>query len=37
VRIRPENVDVVVEVKALFRDLREGAETEYSGVVDQNV
>src|SRR2546426_9364718 len=34
---RPENVDVVVEVKALFCDLREGAETEYSGVVDQNV
>src|ERR1700757_3276899 len=34
---RPENVDVVVEVKALFRDLREVAETEYSGVVDQNV
>src|SRR5437667_5961289 len=34
---RPENVDVVMEVKALFGDLREGAETEYSGVVDQNV
>src|SRR5438552_14407627 len=34
---RPENVDVVVEVKALFRDLREGAEAEYPGVVDQNI
>src|SRR6266702_181798 len=34
---RPENVDVVVEVKALFGDLREGAEAEYSGVIDQNV
>jgi hypothetical protein len=34
---RPENVDVVVEVKALFGDLREGAEAEYPGVVDQNV
>src|SRR5438876_948234 len=30
---RPENVDVVVEVKALFRDLREGVEAEYPGVV----
>src|SRR5271169_2948330 len=34
---RPENVDVVVKVKALFGDLREGAEAEYAGVVDQNV
>src|SRR6202011_4577618 len=34
---RPENVDVVVEVKARFGDLREGAEAEYPGVVDQNV
>src|SRR5258706_14344880 len=34
---RPENVDVVMEVKALFGDLREGAEAEYSGIVDQNV
>src|SRR5205823_7824153 len=34
---RSENVDVVVEVKALFGDLREGAETEYPGIVDQNV
>src|SRR3981081_4324840 len=34
---RPENVDVVVEVKALFGNLREGAEAEYRGVVDQNV
>src|SRR5437667_11292798 len=34
---RPENIDVVVEVKALFGDLREGAEAEYPGVVDQNV
>src|SRR5437879_13854806 len=34
---RPENVDVVVEVKALFGDLGEAAEAEYSGVVDQNV
>src|ERR1700751_3625814 len=34
---RPENVDVVVEVKALFGDLRDGAEAEYPGVVDQNV
>src|SRR5438128_11801191 len=34
---RPENVDVVVEVKALFGNLRKGAEAEYSGVVDQNV
>src|SRR6202011_5740405 len=34
---RSENVDVVVEVKALFGDLRDGAETEYSGVVNQNV
>src|SRR6266436_3841435 len=34
---RPENVDVVVEVKALFGDLRERAEAEYPGVVDQNV
>jgi hypothetical protein len=33
----PEDVDVVVKVKALFGDLREGAEAEYSGVVDQNV
>src|SRR5256712_3352125 len=33
----PENVDVVVEVKAVFGDLCEGAETEYSGIVDQNV
>src|SRR5467141_3231436 len=32
----PENVDVVVEVKTLFGDLREGAEAEYSGVVNQN-
>jgi len=34
---RSENVDVVVEVKVLFGDLREGAETEHSGVVDQDV
>jgi hypothetical protein len=34
---RPENVDVVVEVKALLGDVREGAEAEYAGVVDQNV
>src|SRR5437899_8923616 len=34
---RPQNVDVVVEVKALFGDLREGAEAEDPGVVDQNV
>ena len=34
---RPENVDVVVEVKALYRDFREGAEAEHPGVVDQNV
>src|ERR1700676_4306503 len=34
---RPQNVDVVVEVKALFGDLREGAEAEHSGIVDQNV
>src|SRR6266853_3512726 len=34
---RSENVDVVVEVKALFGDFREGAEAEYPGVVDQNV
>jgi hypothetical protein len=34
---RPEDVDVLVEVKALFGDLREGAEAEYPGVVDQNV
>src|SRR5258708_32343093 len=34
---RPENVDVVVEVKALFGDLPEGAEAEYPAVVDQNV
>src|SRR5580704_19671001 len=34
---RPENVDVVVEVKTLFGSLREGAEAEYPGVVDQNV
>jgi len=32
-----QNADVVVEVEALFGDFREGAETEYSGVVDQNV
>src|SRR5882724_5518851 len=34
---RPENVDAVVEVKALFGDLGDGAEAEYPGVVDQNV
>src|SRR5207302_319713 len=34
---RPKNIDVVVEVKALFGNLREGTETEYSSVVDQNV
>src|SRR5258708_36320623 len=34
---RPANVDVVMQVKALFGDLREGAEAEYPGVVDQNV
>src|SRR5258708_14764969 len=34
---RTENVDVVVEVKALFGDLREGPQEEYSGVVAQNV
>src|SRR5258708_610538 len=34
---RPENVDVVVEAKAFFGDLREGAEAEYPGVVDQNI
>src|SRR5580692_9542561 len=34
---RPKNVDVVVEVKALFSDLGEGAEAEYPSVVDQNV
>src|SRR5258708_22544862 len=34
---RPENVDVVVEVKALFGDLREGAEAEYARLVDPNV
>src|SRR5271169_3247960 len=33
----PENVDVVVEMKALFGDLGDGTETEHSGVVDQNV
>src|SRR5260370_5098678 len=31
---RPENVDVVVEVKALFGDFREDAEAEYPGGVD---
>jgi hypothetical protein len=34
---RSENVEVVVEVKTLFGNLREGAEAEYPGVVDQNV
>jgi len=34
---RSENVDVVVEVKALLRDVRESAEPEYPGVIDQNV
>ena len=34
---RPENVDVVVQVKAFFADLLEGAEAEDPGVVDQNV
>ena len=34
---RTENVDVVVEVKTLFGDLRKGAEAEYPGVVDQNI
>src|SRR5437667_12279930 len=34
---RPENVDGVAEAKALFGDLREGAEAEYPGVVDENV
>src|ERR1700680_567500 len=34
---RPENVDVVMEVKVLFSDLREGAEPEYPGVVDQKL
>ena len=34
---RPENVDVVVEVKPLFADLLEGAEAEYPGIVDQHV
>src|SRR5207237_10187978 len=34
---RPENVDVVVEMKALFGDLRQGAEAEYPGVVAQDV
>ena len=34
---RPENVNVVVKVKALFGDLRDGAEAKYAGVVDQNV
>jgi hypothetical protein len=37
VRIAPRNVDVVVEVKALFGNLRDGAEAEYPRVVDQNV
>lgn len=32
-----ENVDVVVEVKALFGNLCQGAEAEHAGVVDQNV
>jgi hypothetical protein len=30
---RPENVDVVVDVKTVFGDLGEGAEAEYPGVV----
>ena len=30
---RPENVDGVVEVKALFGDLREGAEAEYPALL----
>src|ERR1700726_1972353 len=34
---RAENVDVVVDVKALFGDLREGGEAEYPGIVDQNI
>src|SRR5438477_1080356 len=34
---RSENVDVVMEVKTLFRNLIEGTEAEYPGVIDQNV
>src|ERR1700747_3467687 len=34
---RSENVDVVVEVKALFSNISDGSEAEYPGVVDQNV
>src|SRR5256712_11997546 len=34
---RPENVDVVVEVKALFGEPRAGAEAEYPRGADQNV
>src|SRR5882757_5614771 len=34
---RPENVDVVVKVKAFFGDFRESSEAEYPGVVDQNI
>ena len=33
----PENVDVIVGVKALLGNFREGAKAEYPGVVDQNV
>src|SRR5689334_8659781 len=29
-----ENIDVVVDVKALFSNIRESAKAEYSGVVD---
>src|SRR5580700_9461847 len=34
---RPEHVDVVVDVKTLFGDIREGAEADNPGVVDQDV
>ncbi len=41
VRIAPrtliQKVDIVVEVKVLFGDFREGVEAEYPGVVDQNI
>src|ERR1700751_1525980 len=34
---RAEHVDVVVDVKTLFGDIREGAEAENPGVVDEDV
>jgi hypothetical protein len=33
----PEDIGVVVKVKALFGNLREGGEAENPGVIDQNV